>query len=277
MLTCVLLLPACKKETSSSDKEVLAEVKGKCLYMNDLKAAIPEGLSRQDSVAFAHNFVENWVTDQLVYEVARKNIPDKERIDQMVEEYRHQLISSEYQRYLIDEKLGKEITDEDVQSYFDTHADELKLKNGLMKGLFVKVPLNSPQRGQLRGWMGLRNDEDVDKIEKYAIQHAADYDYFAEKWIDLNAALAKMPGNYSNFAPLIRPHRVVEVKDSAFYYMLAVRDFVPAGNKYPEDYARDEIRNLLITQRKTDYMLRFRQDIFKKAMGNKDAVIYSHK
>jgi len=277
MLTCIFLLPACKKETSSTDKEVLAEVKGKYLYMSDLKTALPEGISRQDSISFARSFIENWVTDQLVYEVARKNIPDRERIDQMVEEYRRQLISSEYQRYLIEEKLSKEITDEEVQSYLDAHAGELTLKTGLMKGIFIKVPLNAPQRGQLRGWMSLKHDEDVDKIGKYAIQHAADYDYFAEKWTDLNAALAKVPGNYSNFASHLSPHRVMEIKDSAFYYMLAVREFAPAGSRYPEDYAREEIRNQLIAQRKTDYLQQFRADLLKKAMSKKEASIVSHK
>jgi hypothetical protein len=277
MLACIFLLPACKKETSSQEKEVLAEVKGKYLFMSDLQSALPDGISPKDSVSFARSFIESWVTDQLVYNIASKNIPDKEKINQMVEEYRCQLITSEYQRYLIDEKLSKEISDEEVQSYYDSHANELKLKSGLIKGIFVKVPLNEPQRGQLRSWMALRNDEDVDKIGKYAIQHAADYDYFAEKWTDLNTALSKMPGNYSNFAPQIRAKRVVEVKDSVFYYMLAVSEFAPAGSKYPEDYAREEIRNQLIAQRKTSYLQQFRHDLLKKAMDKKEAVVFNHK
>lgn len=276
-LACVFSLSSCKTDTSAPDKEVLAEVKGKYLYINDLKKAMPEGLSQLDSVAFARVFVENWMADQLMYNVARKNIPDEDKIDEMVEEYRQQLIMSEYQRILIDEKLKKEITEDVIDEYFKAHADDLILRKDLIQGVFLKVPLGAPRHNQLRSWLALKTDNDFERVEKYAIQHASAYEYFVEKWTDFNAVATKLPTRFSNPSAFIRQNKVVEVKDTAFYYMLSIKNYAPAGSPYPQDYAREEIRNLLVSQSKVEFLQNFRKDILARALKKKDAMVYSGK
>lgn len=274
LLTCIFSLSACKTDTSAPGKEVLAAVKGKYLYMNDLKNALPEGLTQSDSIVFAHSFVENWVTDQLMYDVARKNVPDEEKIDEMVEDYRRQLILAEYQRYLIEDKLNKEISDEEVEAYYNTHADELKLNCNLIQGIYLKVSVNSPQHNQLRSWMALKKETDIEMIEKYSIQNAVAYEYFADKWTDLNSIMANIPSRISNVALFLRQNKILEVRDSAYYYMLSIKKFAVAGSRYPEDYAREEIRNRLISQRKVDYLRSFRNDLLNTAIRKKEASVY---
>ncbi len=275
LLACIFSLSACNTDTSAPGKEVLAVVKGKYLYISDLKYALPEGLTRSDSIAFARSFVENWVTDQLMYEVARKNIPDEEKIDEMVEDYRRQLILSEYQRYLIEDKLSKEISDEEVEAYYNSHAGELSLNCNLIQGIYLKVPVNSPQHNQLRGWMALKKETDIEKIEKYSIQHAVAYEYFADKWKDLNSIMANIPYRISNAASFLRLNKTLEVRDSAYYYMLSIKKYAVEGSRYPEDYAREEIRNRLISHRKVDYLRNFKNDLLNRAIRKKEASVYN--
>lgn len=269
----LLALFSCRKEASLSGKEVIAEVNGKKLLQSQLMEALPEGLSKKDSTAFARSFIENWATDALMLEVAKENVPDPQLIDKMVEEYRNQLTMSEYQRYLLEEKLPKEITDEEVEGYYKLFGNELILNNNIIKGVYLKLPLKSPGLPQVRGWLSLKKDDYIEKIEKYVIQRAVDYKYFAGKWTDFDEVMSHIPYRISNKPAFLRQNRMLEIRDSQYVYMLGIKEFAVSGSRYPVDYAKEEIQNRLILQRKAEYINRFRKQLLRKGLEKNEVIL----
>jgi hypothetical protein len=238
-----------------------------------LNDVLPDGLNRKDSAAFARSFIENWATDVLMLEVAKKNIPDPQLIDKMVEEYRNQLTMSEYQRYLLEEKLPKEITDEEVEGYYKLFANELVLTNNVIKGVYLKLPLKSPGLPQVRGWLSLKKDDYIEKIEKYVIQRAVDYKYFADKWTDFDEVMNHIPYKISNKPAFLRQNKILEIRDSQYVYLLGIKEFAVSGSRYPADYAKEEIQNRLILQRKAEYISRFRKQLLKKGLEKSEVIL----
>ena len=59
-----------------------------------LSQVIPDGLSHRDSCAFADAYVRHWAEDELVYDVAQKNIPNVGRIELLVDKYRREKLLS---------------------------------------------------------------------------------------------------------------------------------------------------------------------------------------
>jgi hypothetical protein len=277
ILICIFSLFSCKPDSSAPSKEVIAEVKGKYLYLGDLQSALPEGLNGKDSAEFAQNFIRNWAADELMYDIAKKNIPDEDRIDRMVEDYRQQLITADYQRYLVEEKLGSEITDEEIQAYRKENASSLVLQKDQIQGLFLKIPVQEAQHNQLHTWMTLKKGDYIEKIEKYAIQHAVAYEYFIDQWKDFDAVMANIPYRVSNTSAFLKQNKQLEVKDSSFYYLLTIKEFAAAGTPYPEELAREEAKKQLISQRKVNYLIRFRNDLMKKAIKDKDVTLNLNK
>jgi hypothetical protein len=269
----IFSLLACQSNTSAPSKEVVAKVKGKYLYLIDIQNALPAGLNKKDSAEFARTFIQNWASDELMYDIARSNIPDKDRVDGMVEEYRRQLISAEYQRYLIEEKLANEITDEEVAAYYTAHKLELVLKKDQIKGLFIKIPIKAPQQNQLRSWMTLKKPESIGNIEKYAIQHAVGYEYFVDQWKDLETIMANIPYSISNTTLFFRQNKQLTVQDSSYYYLLTIKEFAASGSPFPQELAQEEVKTQLISQRKTNYIVQFRNELMKKAIKDKDIEI----
>ena len=57
------------------------ELDGNFLYLEDLQAVLPAGLSKDDSLLFAEHYIRNWAEDVLLYKKAQSNIPNSGEID----------------------------------------------------------------------------------------------------------------------------------------------------------------------------------------------------
>ncbi|MDR0686626.1 MAG: hypothetical protein LBF79_04145 [Dysgonamonadaceae bacterium] len=91
-------------EGATGDVPVV-RVNGSVLYRYELERSIPQGISSSDSIVAAEHFVRRWVIDELVYDIAGRNVRDIEQIDLMVERYRRSLLVFRYQEQLLDERF----------------------------------------------------------------------------------------------------------------------------------------------------------------------------
>ena len=122
-LLSISLLVSCKWNKSVTEyvygKTPIVEIGTDVLYEEDIKQVLPLGLSDADSTLFAQQFIKNWAQDVLFYQNAIRNIPDTKDIDRLVENYRRSLIEHEYQRRLIEQKFSSEISDEDIEQFYN--------------------------------------------------------------------------------------------------------------------------------------------------------------
>ena len=184
----VSLLCSCKKTQSSNDADVLVRVKDRVLERSEVKKQIPRGLSSADSLLLGESLEKKWVKDALVYEVAQRNLEgkDKEEVDKLVEEYRHSLIRYRYQEQLVRERLSSEFQESDKLSYYEENQKKFVLDKALVKGLFLKIPVDAPGLSDVKGWYRSTSEASLEKIEKYSVQNASIYDYFYDKWVDFD-------------------------------------------------------------------------------------------
>lgn len=73
-------LSGCGQEHDHKGRTPLVEVAGEYLYKEDLQAALPFHISKDDSVLFAEHYIKNWVEDVLLFDKAEGNIPDNAKI-----------------------------------------------------------------------------------------------------------------------------------------------------------------------------------------------------
>ena len=74
----LLILPGCSLLEGEKNGEPVARVFDEYLYASDLKDAIPEGTSQQDSVHLAKRYVESWVKDQLLKHRAEQYLTEEQ-------------------------------------------------------------------------------------------------------------------------------------------------------------------------------------------------------
>lgn len=263
----MLLVGACgKPQYDHKGRTPLVELDGNFLYQEDLAAVQPVGQSKDDSLLFAEHYIRNWAEDILLYEKAQNNIPDNAEIEQLVKNYRKALIMHVYQQSLIQEKLAEEITEADLQTYYDTNKDVFKAEAPLMKGLFIKVPLTSPGIGRVRQWYKDERQSAVEHLEKYSLQNAVKYEYFYDKWIPASEILSLMPLREEKVDAYFAKNRHVELKDTAYWYFLNVSDYIPTGGQEPYEAARSAVSEMVVNRKQVEFLNQVRGDLYNEAV-----------
>jgi hypothetical protein len=267
-----VVLCACKKQ-QSFDTEVLARVKDRALIRADVLSVIPKGVSSVDSTLIAENFIKKWIKDALVYEVALRNLTDEEtEIDRLVEEYRYSLLRYRYQERLIKEKLSADIRVTDRINYYEENQGKFILDKGLIKGLFLKIPINAPGLSEVKTWYKSSSVESLERIEKYSIQNAIFYDYFYDKWVDFDDVMSNIPIYISSTNNFLKNNKTLELSDSSYCYLLNIKEYIPVGNIAPYEYAEPLIIEMLINQRKMEFLRSFEDELYEDAIKRGDEV-----
>lgn len=275
LMACAFLLGGCSSSVSPGAGTPLAEVNGSFLYEEDVDRVMPVGLHGADSVNFVKQYVRDWVEDVLLYKKAKDNVPDNQRIEELVSSYRKTLIMHTYQEELVKQKLSGAITDAEVEQYYNQNPELFRADAPYIKGLFVKVPVNVPNLNTLRGWCRKNVESNIDRLEKFCVGTAVNYDYFFDRWLPVSdfaskmplAALKSNPGYLSN-------DKNVEVKDSLFCYILHVEQFLPKGEILPLEYAQNEIKEILVNQKRTEFINQMKSELYREASEDKKIKYY---
>ena len=274
ILVIAAAMTGCGQEHNHKGKTPLVEVSGEFLYKEDLQAALPLNISKDDSVLFAEHYIRNWIEDALLFDKAEGNIPDNDKISKLVENYRRALIMHTYQEELVNQKLANDISEEEINAYYEKNKELFRLDNPLVKGLFIKVPLSSPDLGNVRVWYRKNNQDVIEKLEKYSLRNAVSYDYFYDRWISVPDVAAKIPLKVLDTdANYLDKNRNVEVKDTAFCYFLHIEDFLGKDKQKPLDFARDEIKEILINLKRVEFINKVKEDLYQRA-SDRNKIIY---
>lgn len=256
----------CGGEHNHKGKTPLVEVAGEFLYKEDLQAALPLNVSKDDSVLFAGHYIKNWVQDVLLFDKAEGNIPDNAKIAKLVENYRRALIMHTYQEELVNQKLANEITEEEINTYYEKNKELFRAEYPFVKGLFIKVPLRSQNLGSVRGWYKKNTRDAIEKLEKYSLGNAVSYDYFYDRWLPVSEIAAKIPLKaLDNEGGYLDKNRNIEVKDTAYCYFLHVEEFLGKGKERPLDFAKKEIKEILINLKRVEFINKVKEELYRRA------------
>lgn len=252
----------------------IVSVGNRYLTREMLDQVIPDGLSPRDSSAFADAYVRHWAEDELVYDVAQKNIPDVERIENLVDRYRRELFVHEYQKQILSEKLDAEISDDAVKNYYRTHLDKFVLKTPIVKGLFLKVAETTPELKNLKKWYRGKDHASVENIEKYTLHNIINYDYFYDRWVSFDEVMSAIPYTVTDANRFLQTHTFLEINDEGYWYLLNISDYLPAGAHMPLDFARTQIEEILLNQKRMDFLHQMNKELYQEALENRKIKYY---
>ena len=236
---------------------------------------IPAGLSKEDSVLAAEHYIHSWISGILIYNIAQKNLNDMDNIDRLVENYRQSLLVYQYEEQLVNEKLSNEIDEQSLFDYYNQNKDKLKLERPLVKGLFLKVPATAPQLNEIRTWYKSANSASRENLEKYCLNNAATFNYFVDTWTDFNDVINNFPKDKVSKDDLQVQKKTVEKQDDNFFYFLNITDFLQQGDNTPYEYAKPAIREILINQRKLDFLKKTEDDVYQRAIDKGEVQFYN--
>lgn len=270
----LILLASCtflKKKT----ERVLARVHDEYLYESDLKGVVPEGTKPTDSITLTKNYIDNWVRKKLLIHQAESNLAQNQKdFTRQLEEYRSSLVVYAYENELVRQKLDTLVSDEDIESYYEENSGNFLLKDNIVQLQYIKLPKDAPNINAFKKLLHSDDPASRERLSKLCEKNAVDYFLDDQNWFLFSDVLKEVPVKTYNREEYLKNHRDIEYYDSAYAYLVRIRDFKIKESVSPLSFEKDRIRNILLNKRKMDLINSMREDVYNTALRKNDFEVY---
>ena len=266
LIICVLLLVSCKGNVPES--QIVAQVGNSILTVNELTMQTPMGLTGIDSAAFVNEYIDGWIDQRIMYEQGMRNLPDIDQLNAQAENYRHNLIAQSYENELLKVRANNEISIQDIQDFYDRYSKQLRLDHPIIQGVYVKLLQNTSKLDQVRRWMKSLNAGDQDiipELDEFGNMRAVEYDNFYDQWVDMYQLSDKLPVTVVDAASFLKC-KTYEMKDDQYYYLFVIRDYRLAGEIQPFEYAKSDVYDVLMHQRRQEFRRKLIEELREEGM-----------
>ena len=266
LLAVSVLYVSCEEEIVHKGKTPLLSVGNEFLYHEDVQRFYSQSHGNVDSATFVNDFIERWAEEAFFYHLAKRNVRKSDEIELLVENYKRSLILNIYETGLVEEQLEREISKEEVDTFYKENISMFLAKEPMVKGLLLKVPKNTPRLSLLRGWCKERTVDNLEKLDKYSLTNDVEYEYFLEIWKELSSVAEKTPLAVEELQQRLLRNKDTEFKDGDFVYFVSVDSIVKKGDAEPVELVEPEIRLLLSNTKKAHFIKEKKRELYKEAL-----------
>lgn len=274
LMALACILTGCSKghdAETTVNPDLIAVIGNRQLTRTEVYAAIPAGVSEDDSISLARAYIRRWIDNELVYQVAAPEI-NMDEIDQLVEEYRRELITGRYRHLMATRGDTDDFSEDSLTAYYESHKADFRLERPLVKGIYLKLEDGAPNLNILKRLYKSHRPVDMDRLENEAASAAIHYDDFRDRWVDWEQIENLIPMEFptGTTSPL-RGHPF-ECSVGGFTYLLQVDSTLQSGATMPYEAARPIIRERLLTSRRRMLDAVMRNDLYDRATHNNTLV-----
>lgn len=268
LLTLLWTIAGCDFFKKEENRTVVAKAKNHELYLDELASALPSGITPEDSSSFANSYIKTWATQMLLLDKAELNLTENAKdVSEQLEEYRRSLIIYQYEKQLINQRLDTTISAKQIEEYYNNNKDNFELQDNIARALFVKLDKNSKDVEKVRKLCRSEKPEDRQELEEYCSQHAMSFHLNDQQWVPFSELLNQMPHtNYLN-VNYFSSYNFAQLEDSTAHYLLEVKELKYKNSVSPIEFEKQNIRSILLNQRKLELIQRLERDIFEEAVS----------
>lgn len=275
-LSPLLIITSCSYfEKKIEVKDRVARVNNVNLYRTDLADILPEKVSAEDSIILTKNYIENWIKQTLLLQNAEKNLSllgvD---IEKQLTSYRNSLIIYQYEKDLVRTSLDTVLSDSELQTYYDNHQKNFELKENIVRFTYLKLSKETPKINKVRNWFKSANPKDKNLLEEYCYQYAINFNLNDSTWYYFDDLLDEIPIKTYNEEQFLKNNTFFEIPDSVHVYLVNIKEFMIKESISPLEFERDNIKNIIINQRKLKLIKETEQKIYDFALKNNEFEIY---
>ena len=259
----------------TEQETAIARVHEQYLYLKDIERIVPRGTSSQDSVSFVNRYIESWIRKQLMLSKAGEIDMDKVEIERKIQDYQYALIVYEYQKNHIKENLDTTITVKEIEQYYKANLANFELKQNIIKGRFIKIPIDAPKTDQVKKWVKSEANEELKELKSYCFRFATLYSLEDSIWFNFDEVIQNTPfKSIPNKIQFLHNNRYIEAEDSNFVYILKINDYEITDQISPLEFVKETIKNIIINRRKVELIRNLEESIYKGAKLNLEFEIY---
>jgi hypothetical protein len=272
----LLSLASCdRKPAEDANKKAIAKAGNEYLYSDEIQKLVPKGTSSKDSVELINKFIDNWVREALVIQKAENNLSEEPKnVDKQLKEYRNSLITYAYEKELVKQKLDTNVTNDDIEKYYNSNQKDFQLKDNIIKVIYVKVKKNAPNITKLKALYKSDNPKDREQLAGYCHQFAQNFYLDDNSWLLFDDLMKEIPIQTYNKELFLQNNRFVEVSDSLSSYFVNIKGFKIRNSTSPLSFEKENIKNIILNKRKLELISKMKLDVYNEAANNNKVEIY---
>jgi hypothetical protein len=256
---------ACDSNTSG---KVIARAFGNELYDTDIADLISDDASYEDSVFFTKEFINIWVSKQVLLNEAERILDAQEKDkSKELEAYKHDLLSYELINKLVRQEIDTTFSDEELELYYEDNKNEFELTQNIIKLIFYKVPLNSKNLDLL--WSSFRaNDQSIYPTLLSLSKRGGNYYENGNSWVFFDDILKEIPINTYNQEHYLNNHKYIRIIEGDFIYFIKINDFKTRSMLSPFVLEKRRIKEILLNKRQQELQRSIESNLLEKAFSN---------
>lgn len=259
----LLSFASCKNKRD----KVVAQVYYHKLYLSEVLENTPSGLSPEDSVALAHEYMDNWVKENLVLHEAEKKLSVREKnFDKKMEEYRNSLLINAYFDKLVSDTSNFKISQEELDAFTKNFDKRYTVDKDIVKLNYVKLSKNSKLIAPVKA---ILFDESRRKGEQEALTKmlgdSVEYLLDDDTWLYLDDIRNEVPFEVKE-SDLKSHHQYVDKTIAGNRYLLVILDYKNQRSVSETQEEMAAARMMLVNQRKRQFIEQHVNQLYEKAL-----------
>lgn len=264
------MLASCKAISDFLEKgEVVARVGDAKLKVEELQKAIPNGISAEDSLAFAKQYIDSWALDQVIMDVAKAQLSAEELdVSDELEAYKRSLLKYRYEQLYVNQRLDTLVSQDQIDEFYQKHPDRLVLQRPIVRARYMSIPSNSPMVKTIKKKMSSSRVSDLIEADSLAYSSAYKFTTWEENWVDAAVFAREFGLEASSVLASLRLGWVERTDTTGVLSVGYVTEIIPAGRKAPQEYCSQIIKDMIISARKHELIKNLEQDLLNEARKN---------
>lgn len=261
-----------------TDDEPVAKVGEHVLTLSELSGYIPNYLDAKDSALWADDYIKKWVQRELLLLKAEEKLSAQLKdVNKELEEYKNSLLIFRYKNLLVNEKLDTTVSETSINKYYNKHRESFILNRNIVKAIYIKIPVQVSNPDNIKDLCLSENKEKQEKLASYCISYAKAYDRFNDQWVAADMVLKNLPEEIKDQNQFLERNRFSESTDMNYYYIVCVRDYRLSGQVSPVEYVQNDIRNLILSKQKMDFLKQIEKDTYQEGIEKNKVKLFKIK
>lgn len=267
---------SCDYIKKPQEPESVARVGDAYLYRSELQNLVPNGTSKEDSIALVKTFIDRWATQKLLFEAAELNLNETQvtALNQLIQQYKMDLFTNAYLEELIIRKIDTVVSNEEITNYYEANKQFFKNPNELVKLRYINLVKENPKFDKIKSKFNSFTPKEQNELTEMAIQFKS-YAFNDSIWVDINQVYQKLPFiNADNKEQYVANGMSYQHPDSTTVWLVKVKQVLPKDNPTPLQFLRPTIKQVIINKRKLELIKTIENEIRNDAFKNNKYEIY---
>ncbi len=260
----LLISIACKQKVDV--KEAIARVNSEYLYEEEFVKSLPESYTKEDSTLFRINFINSWATEQLLLQKAQLNIDiEASKINDLVSEYRTELLIDKYKEAVLKQDLDTVITSYDIDQYYEKNKNIYKLNEDLVKIKFIHFNKDINDSKELIRLFRSKDSIDFKKLVDRSLELNS-FNFNDSIWVSYSSVLKKIPVLIDT---KLKKTKFLQKEDSLGVYLVTLKEVLNRNEIAPKSYVKNTVRQMILHKHKLELLKELEKTLLEDATKNK--------